>query len=52
MKQVNVTVEGKDDLALLVALEQVKRAIEDGFSSGMDTSDDSSYQFNIIDSDN
>jgi len=50
MRKVNITLEGKDELALLIALDEVKKAIEGGFSSGMDTSDDSSYQFDSTDS--
>jgi len=50
MIKVNVVLEGKDNVAVLAALEEVKTAIKKGIRCCADNCDNGSYQFDSTDS--
>ena len=47
MKQLEVTISCKTESDLTIALDEVKRKVEQGFLSGFDSNDSGSYTFEI-----
>jgi uncharacterized UPF0160 family protein len=47
MKQLEITITGKTESDLSIALDEVRRRIEQGFLSGFDSNDNGSYTFEI-----
>ena len=47
MKQLEITISGKTESDLTIALDEVRRKVEEGFLSGFDSNDSGSYTFEI-----
>jgi len=47
MKMLSVKVNGKTAADLAIALDEVKRKVEQGFLSGFDSNDSGNYEFDI-----
>ena len=47
MKQLEIKISGKTESDMTIALDEVKRKVEQGFLSGFDSNDSGSYTFDI-----
>ena len=47
MKQLEVSISGKTESDLTIALDEVKRKVEQGLLSGFDSNDTGNYTFDI-----
>jgi hypothetical protein len=47
MKKLSIKVNGKTAADLTIALDEVKKKVEQGFLSGFDSNDSGDYEFDI-----
>ena len=47
MLKLNVEIEGKTTSDLLMALDEVRRKVDETYTSGFDRNNDGNYNFNI-----